>query len=305
MASSATRTAGVASVPDSAYDAGTPEAEVSPADRAATGSSSRAGATEVAATGAAPTSVGMDDYHADADSAQAPGDPGVLLPVVPAVTTVPASASVPEQATAHADSRNPAVEIAAELITTGRLGLAQHLLAQASLIDQSDAVALAALALQLRGPSGACGLEIADRLAVTSEESLTEDITCALLATGSLTAFALLSGSPQATSLLAKLPDHLDPVWAKLARLAGEVAASGALSPSALHEATDTSHLARAAVEDATKRCAERLASVPRLRAHRANEIIASCAATQTRSGRLSDMRSATTSAGPRALPKS
>ena len=151
----------------------------------------------------------------------------------------------PEQATAHPDSRNPAVEVAAALITAGRLGLAQHLLAQASLIDQSDAVALAALALQLRGPSGACGLEIADRLAVTSEESLTEDITCALLATGSLTTFALLSGSPQAASLLAKLPEHLDPAWAKLARLAGEVAASGALSRSALNEATDTSHLAR------------------------------------------------------------
>jgi hypothetical protein len=276
VASSATRTAELASVPGSAHDAGTPEAEVSPADRAATGSSSRADAAEVTAAGAAPTSAGMDNYRDVADSAQVSGDPGLLLPVLPTVTTVLASAStsVPEQDAAQADSRNHAVEVAAALITAGRLGLAQHLLSQASLIDQSDAVALAALALELRGPSGACGLEIADRLAVTSEESLTEDITCALLATGSLTTFALLSGSPHATSLLAKLPEYLDPVWAKLARLAGEVAASGALSPSALNEATDTSHLARAAVDDAAKRCAERLASVPRLRAHRAKEII-------------------------------
>lgn len=275
VASSTTRTAEFDSAPDSAHDADTPEAEVSPVDRAATGSSSGAEAAEVTAPGAAPTPAGTDNYHADADSAQAPGDPGVSLPVVPTVTTVPTSscASVPEQATAHPDSHDPAVEVAAALITAGRLGLAQHLLAQASLIDQSNAVALAALALQLRGPSGACGLEIADRLAVTSEESLTEDITCALLAAGSLTTFALLSGSPHAASLLAKLPEHLDPAWARLARLAGEVAASGALSRSALNEATDTSHLTRAA-KDAAERCAERLASVPRLRAHRANEII-------------------------------
>ena len=188
-------------------------------------------------------------------------------------TVTPAPTSPPEEATAHPGSQDPAVEVAAELITVGRLGLAQHVLAQAGLLDQSDAIALAALALQLRGPSGACGLEIADRLAVTSEESLTEDTICALLAAGSLTTFALLSGSPDTARLLAKLPEHLDPAWAKLARLAGEVAASGALSRSALNEATDTSQLTRAA-EDAAERCAERLASVPRLRAHRANEII-------------------------------
>ena len=272
VGSSPTRTAESASVLDSAHEADTAESEVSPADHGVTGGSSRAEAAEVTAASAAPTSASTDKYPADVDSAQAPGDPGVSLTVVPTVATVPTS-STPEQATAHHDSHGPAVEVAAALITAGRLGLAQHLLAQASLIDQSDAVALAALALQLRGPSGACGLEIADRLAVTSEESLTEDITCALLATGSLTTFALLSGSPDAASLLAKLPEHLDPAWAKLARLAGEVAASGALSRSALNEATDTSHLTRAA-KDAAERCAERLASVPRLRAHRANEII-------------------------------
>ena len=277
-ASSTTRTAEFASLPDSVHDVDPAEAEVSSADHAATGSRSRTEAvedTEITATSAAPTTARTDNYHADADSTQAPGDPEASPPVVPTVTTVPTSspASSLEQATAPPDSQDPAVEVAAALITAGRLGLAQHLLAQASLIDQSDAVALAALALQLRGPSGACGLEIADRLAVTSEESLTEDITCALLATGSLTTFALLSGSPHAGSLLAKLPEHLDPAWAKLARLAGEVAAGGALGRSTLKEATDTSYLTRAA-KDAAERCAERLASVPRLRAHRANEII-------------------------------
>ena len=273
-ASSTTGTAEFASLPDSAHDADPAEAEVSSVGHGATGSRSRTEAvedTEITATSAAPTTARTDNYHADADSTQAPGDPEVSPLVVPTVTTVPASSL--EQSTAHPDSHDPAVEVAAALITAGRLGLAQHLLAQTSLIDQSDAVALAALALQLRGPSGACGLEIADRLAVTSEESLTEDITCALLATGSLTTFALLSGNPDAASLLAKLPKHLDPAWAKLALLAGEVAASGALSRSALNEATDTSHLTRAA-KDAAERCAERLASAPRLRAHRANEII-------------------------------
>jgi hypothetical protein len=277
LASSTTWTARFTSAPDSAHAADTAEAEVSPVDRAATGSTSPAEAAEVITASTVPTPASTDNYPTDDDSEPVPGDLRVSLQVVSTVTADPtsssSSASVPEQAAAHPDSHDPAVEVAAALITAGRLGLAQHLLAQSSLIDQSDAVALAALALQLRGPSGACGLEIADRLAVTSEESLTEDTTCALLATGSLTTFALLSGSPDAASLLAKLPEHLDPAWAKLARLAGEVAASGALSRTALNEATDTSHLTRAA-KDAAERCAERLASVPGLRAHRANEII-------------------------------
>jgi len=268
---------GLSSAPDRAQEADTVDAVCSGAEPLTTGCgiADSHGETSGTVGGATPGLAGPDiDDSGEPISALAGGHPEVSAPDAPAVTAEPTSppASAPGEVVAPCES-DDSVNVAAALITVGRLGLAQHVLAHANLIDQSDAVALAALALQLRGADGPCGLEIADRLAVISEESLTEDITCALLAAGSLTTFALLSGSPHAIVLLAKLADCLDPAWGKLARLAGEVAASGALSRFALDEATDTSHLTHAA-EDAAERCDERLASAPSLRAHRANEII-------------------------------
>src|SRR5208282_3006218 len=124
----------LASAPCSAHDADTAEAEVSSVDPAATDSirAEVAGGREVTAASAVPTSASTDNY-ADADSAQAVGDPEVSPPVVPTVITASTSppASAPEQAIVHPGSQDPAVEVAAALITTGRLGLAQHVLAQA------------------------------------------------------------------------------------------------------------------------------------------------------------------------------
>jgi hypothetical protein len=161
----------------------------------------------------------------------------------------------------------------ADLLRAGRLGLAHHMLRTAGAIEHSDAVALAALAAELRGPSGPCALEVNERLEVTDPEDVVHDNTCVLLCTAALVTTALLTGSRDAGLLLQQLPEHLDPAWARLSKLAADAAVNGALSRPALTAASDLIQQSTE-IADAAAVVASRLDAEPRVRGHRSGALI-------------------------------
>jgi hypothetical protein len=247
-----------------------------------------------APSGAAPTERPGSAAAATADTtppspappttpAAAP-QPPVRLAVASARSAVPAPAQAPKPPVEPLPVSGDLASAVATLLRDERLGLAHHMLRTASAIEHSDAVAFAALASELRGASGPCALEIHERLEVTADEDVVRDNTCALLYTAALVTTALLTGSPDAGRLLQQMPEHLDPAWAKLSKLAADAAANGALSRPALTAASDLIQQS-SEISEAAAVVADRLGTEPRVRGHRSGALITALRASEHRLG--------------------
>ena len=157
--------------------------------------------TEITATSAAPTTARTDNYHADAHSTQAPGDPEASRhPVVPRRSRLPLPPPHSNRPP-HPRLQDPAVEVAAALITArqARTGTASARPGEPDRPEQRSRARRARAA----ATRSKWRLRVGDRRPTGRHRRGEPDRGHNLHAAGDrfVMMFALLSGSPHAASL--------------------------------------------------------------------------------------------------------
>jgi len=228
------------------------------------------------------SSAGVSPVQRDSALDAAPTPVVVLergIAASPVLGPTPSDPSTPNDLTPDEPVLDPpVVQAVNELLTSGRFGLAYHLLSAAGATAHADAVCLAALAAAAQTASGPCALELLEMLEAldsSDELHLAPDIDTALINAAALTQTVITTGNTHAAQLLAGIVDLLDPAWSQLGRLASDAGGSGALTAAgALPLTTIQVEQARTATREAAATAQRRHGQTFHLRTPRATSLL-------------------------------